>query len=58
MKIYLIGILKILNIWKVTHIFRQDKLYLTRILIINVTFQLETPTGWLSIKVMVRYEEL
>lgn len=47
MKIYLIGILKILNIWKVTHIFRQDKLYLMRILIINLTFQLENLTGWL-----------
>jgi hypothetical protein len=44
MKIYLSGILKILHLWKATYVFRQDKVYVMGILIINLTFQQRNPT--------------
>ena len=58
MKIYLIGVLQISNLWKATHVFRQDKLYIIGVLIINLTFQLRNPTGSLWNKVTVRHEVL
>lgn len=51
-----IGVLQISNLGKVVHVFRQGKLYIIWILIINLTFQLRNPTASLWNKITVRHE--
>lgn len=50
MKICLIGVLQNSNLWKTTHVFRQDKLSIMGILIINWHFNWESPLAHYDVR--------